>query len=75
MNQQHYFENHISKKNKEAILKAIGPIEILRQEEMDQKLIDAGKASRIAQAKAACEARKLKREQKINKNSAHNECN
>ena len=54
MNQQHYFENHISKKNKEAILKAIGPIEILRQEEMDQKLIDAGKASRIAQAKAAC---------------------
>jgi hypothetical protein len=32
MNQQNYFENHISKKNKEAILQAIGPIEILRQE-------------------------------------------
>lgn len=67
MNQQHYFEHHISKKNKEALIKIIGPIEILRQEEMHQKLIDAGESSRIEQAKAACEARRMKREQKMNK--------
>jgi hypothetical protein len=75
MDSQKLFENHVSKKDKEAFIKAIGVIEILRQDELDQKLVDAGKESRIAQAKAACEARKLKREQKINKNSAHNECN
>jgi hypothetical protein len=67
MNQQHYFENHISKKNKEAILQVIGPIEILRQEEMHQKIIDANKKSRIEEAKLACEQRRKKREFLLNK--------
>lgn len=61
MNQQHYFENHISKKLKEQFIQAIGPIEILRQEEMHQKLIDVGKEERIRQAKLACEARRQKK--------------
>lgn len=61
MNQQHYFENHIPKKLKEQFIQAIGPIEILRQEEMHQKLIDVGKEERIQQAKLACEARRKKK--------------
>jgi hypothetical protein len=61
MNQQHYFENHVSKKLKEQLIQAIGPIEILRQEEMHQKLINVGKEERIQQAKLACEKRRQKK--------------
>lgn len=61
MNQQHYFENHVSKKLKDQLIKAIGPIEILRQEEMHQKLINVGKEKRIQEAKLACETRRKKK--------------
>lgn len=64
MNAQHYFENHVSKKQKEALIKAIGPIEILRLDELDQKLIDVGKEQRVQQAKLACEARRIKKQNK-----------
>jgi hypothetical protein len=67
MDSQKFFENHVSKKEKEAFINAIGVIEILRQDELDQKLIDAGKASRIEQARLACEARRKKRELLANK--------
>lgn len=67
MDSQKFFENHVSKKDKEAFVKAIGVIEILRQDELDQKLIDAGKQTRIEQAKLACEKRRKKRELLLNK--------
>ena len=67
MDSQKFFENHVSKKDKEAFVKAIGVIEILRQDELDQKLIDAGKQTRIEQAKLACEKRRKKRELFLNK--------
>ena len=67
MDPQKFFENHVSKKQKEAMVNAIGVIEILRQDELDQKLINVGKASRIEQAKLACEARRKKRELLANK--------
>lgn len=67
MDSQKFFENHVSKKDKEAFVKAIGVIEILRQDELDQKLVDAGKQTRIEQAKLACEKRRKKRELLLNK--------
>lgn len=67
MDSQKFFENHVSKKDKEAFVKAIGVIEILRQDELDQKLVDAGKQTRIEQAKLACEQRRKKREFLLNK--------
>jgi len=67
MDSQKFFENHVSKKDKEAFVKAIGVIEILRQDELDQKLVDAGKQTRIKQAKLACEKRRKKRELLLNK--------
>lgn len=48
-------------------MKAIGPIEMLRQSEIYQKLIDAGKDERIKQAKLSCEKRKLKKMQTYEK--------
>lgn len=48
-------------------MKAIGPIEMLRQSEIEQKLIDAGKEERIKQAKMSCKIRKLKKMQKYEK--------
>ena len=58
MDSQKFFENHVSKKHKEAFVKAIGFMEILRQDELDQKLIEADKVSRIEQAKLDCAARR-----------------
>lgn len=57
-----YFENCVSKKVKEGLLRALGPEAFQRQQEMHLKLVEAGRAQRIADAKAACAARRKKRE-------------
>lgn len=61
MNQQHFFENHVSKKHKQSLIDAIGLPTLIQQEQIHLSTIDAGKQERIRLAKLACQQRRDKR--------------
>lgn len=65
-----FFEQHVSKKAKRALIKAMGGESLLRQQDMHAELVKAGLQQRIEAAKRECQERRQRREAAANYQAA-----